>query len=128
MTRFIKISILIVLAALLALPISAQIPSGYVQTTATVPTLAGGTYGASWTNLSSSPQLGLLVLSQNNVAHDNHNLLVVGMSDEDMLFACERLRVAGGGMIAVAGGDVLGFVQRGRGGGQMGKDFHAAGV
>ena len=45
------------------------------------------------------------------VAHDNHNLLVVGMSDEEMLFACERLRAAGGGMIAVAGGEVLGFVE-----------------
>ena len=38
----------------------AQIPSGYVQTTATVPALANGQFGASWTNLSSSPQLGLL--------------------------------------------------------------------
>jgi hypothetical protein len=38
----------------------AQIPSGFVQTTATVPVLAGGSFGASWTNLSSSPQLGLL--------------------------------------------------------------------
>jgi adenine deaminase len=45
------------------------------------------------------------------VAHDNHNLLVVGMSDADMLFACERLRDAGGGMIAVADGEVLGFVE-----------------
>lgn len=38
----------------------AQIPSGYVQTTATVPSLANGSFGASWTNLSSSHQLGLL--------------------------------------------------------------------
>ena len=45
------------------------------------------------------------------VAHDNHNVLVAGMSDEDMLFAVERLVAAGGGMIAVAGGDVLGFVR-----------------
>jgi adenine deaminase len=44
-------------------------------------------------------------------AHDNHNLLVIGMSDEDMLFACERLRKAGGGMIAVADGAVLGLVE-----------------
>jgi len=44
------------------------------------------------------------------VAHDNHNLLVAGMNDADMLFACERLREAGGGMIAVADGEVLGFV------------------
>jgi adenine deaminase len=45
------------------------------------------------------------------VAHDNHNLLVIGMSDDDMLFACERLRDAGGGMIAAAEGEVLGLVE-----------------
>jgi adenine deaminase len=44
------------------------------------------------------------------VAHDNHNLLVVGVSDDDMLFAVERLKDAGGGMIAVADGEVLGLV------------------
>lgn len=45
------------------------------------------------------------------VAHDNHNLLVIGMSDADMLFACERLRNAGGGMIAVSEGKVLAIVE-----------------
>lgn len=45
------------------------------------------------------------------VAHDNHNLLVVGMSDADMLFACELLRDAGGGMVAVADGEVLALVE-----------------
>jgi len=45
------------------------------------------------------------------VAHDNHNLLVIGMSDDDMLFACERLAASGGGMIAVADGEVLAFVE-----------------
>lgn len=52
----------LVLLALLLLPTlaSAQIPSGYVQATATVPILANGSFGAAWTNLSSSPQLGLL--------------------------------------------------------------------
>jgi hypothetical protein len=45
---------------LISLPLCAQIPSGYVQTTGTVAALANGTYGAAWTNLSSSPQLGLL--------------------------------------------------------------------
>jgi adenine deaminase len=44
------------------------------------------------------------------VAHDNHNLFVAGMNDADMLFACERLCETGGGMIAVADGEVLGFV------------------
>jgi adenine deaminase len=45
------------------------------------------------------------------VAHDNHNLLVVGMDDDDMLFAVARLRESGGGMVAVAGGEVLGEVR-----------------
>jgi hypothetical protein len=52
-----------VLLALLLLPAlaSAQsIPAGYIQATATVPILANGSFGAAWTNLSSSPQLGLL--------------------------------------------------------------------
>lgn len=44
------------------------------------------------------------------VAHDNHNLLVVGLSDADMLFAVERLTEAGGGMIAVADGEVLALI------------------
>jgi adenine deaminase len=45
------------------------------------------------------------------IAHDNHNLLVAGMSDEDMVFAVERLVEVGGGMIAVAGGEVLSLVE-----------------
>jgi adenine deaminase len=45
------------------------------------------------------------------VAHDAHNLLVVGTTDADMLFAVERLQGAGGGMIAVAAGEVLGHVE-----------------
>jgi adenine deaminase len=45
------------------------------------------------------------------VAHDNHNLLVVGMDDGDMLAAVERLRETGGGMVAVDGGDVIGEVR-----------------
>jgi adenine deaminase len=45
------------------------------------------------------------------VAHDAHNLLVVGTTDADMLFAVERLQAAGGGMIAVAAGEVLGHVE-----------------
>jgi adenine deaminase len=46
-----------------------------------------------------------------SIAHDNHNLLVAGMSDDDMLFAVDRLLEAGGGMVAVAGGEVLGLVE-----------------
>lgn len=41
------------------------------------------------------------------VAHDAHNLVVVGMSDEDMTSAVERLVEIGGGIVAVEGGDVL---------------------
>jgi adenine deaminase len=45
------------------------------------------------------------------VAHDNHNLLVVGMDDDDMLAAVARLRETGGGMVAVDGGRVIGEVR-----------------
>jgi adenine deaminase len=45
------------------------------------------------------------------VAHDNHNLLVVGMDDGDMLAAVARLRETGGGMVAVDGGAVIGEVR-----------------
>jgi adenine deaminase len=45
------------------------------------------------------------------IAHDAHNLLVAGMSDEDMVFAVERLVEAGGGMVAVAEGEVLSLVE-----------------
>jgi adenine deaminase len=45
------------------------------------------------------------------VAHDNHNLLVLGANDDDMLFAVEQLREAGGGMVAVADGEVLALVE-----------------
>jgi adenine deaminase len=45
------------------------------------------------------------------IAHDNHNLLVAGMTDADMVFAVEQLVAAGGGMIAVAGGEVLALVE-----------------
>jgi adenine deaminase len=45
------------------------------------------------------------------IAHDNHNLLVAGMTDADMLVAVERLVEAGGGMAAVADGEVLALVE-----------------
>ncbi len=44
------------------------------------------------------------------IAHDSHNLLVVGTNDEDMAFAGNALAEAGGGMIAVRGGEVLTLV------------------
>jgi len=45
------------------------------------------------------------------VAHDNHNLLVVGTNDADMLVAVERLAAAGGGMIAVEDGKTKALVE-----------------
>ncbi len=41
------------------------------------------------------------------MAHDAHNLVVVGMSDEDMVFAVQRLVEIGGGIVAVDDGRVL---------------------
>jgi adenine deaminase len=40
------------------------------------------------------------------VAHDAHNIVVVGMDDEDMTRAVERLGELGGGIVVVDGGDV----------------------
>ena len=42
-----------------------------------------------------------------SVAHDAHNLVVVGMTDEDMTTAVERLVELGGGIVAVEDGRVL---------------------
>ncbi|MBE5816688.1 MAG: adenine deaminase [Clostridiales bacterium] len=44
------------------------------------------------------------------VAHDAHNLLVVGTNDEDMALAANTLIKCGGGMCAVCNGEVLGCV------------------
>ncbi|HUQ21483.1 MAG TPA: adenine deaminase [Gaiellaceae bacterium] len=41
------------------------------------------------------------------VAHDAHNIVVVGMSDEDMAAAVTRLAEIGGGIVAIEGGAVL---------------------
>jgi adenine deaminase len=41
------------------------------------------------------------------VAHDAHNIVVVGMNDTDMARAVERLAELGGGIVAVEDGDVL---------------------
>ena len=38
-----------------------------------------------------------------SVAHDAHNLVVVGMSDQDMALAIQRLAELGGGIVAVEG-------------------------
>jgi len=44
------------------------------------------------------------------VAHDAHNLLVIGTNDEDMALAANTLIDCGGGMVAVQNGEVLGVV------------------
>ena len=44
------------------------------------------------------------------VAHDAHNLLVIGTNDEDMAIAANALIQCGGGMTAVQNGKVLGTV------------------
>ena len=44
------------------------------------------------------------------VAHDAHNLLVIGTNDEDMALAANTLIQCGGGMVAVQNGQVLGTV------------------
>jgi len=41
------------------------------------------------------------------VAHDSHNLLVVGMDESDMALAANTLAECGGGMVAVLNGQVL---------------------
>jgi adenine deaminase len=41
------------------------------------------------------------------VAHDSHNVVVVGMSDEDMTLAVEKLIEIGGGIVIVKNGKVL---------------------
>ena len=45
------------------------------------------------------------------VAHDAHNLLVVGTNDEDMALAANTLAEVGGGLVVVADGEVLGLVE-----------------
>ncbi len=44
------------------------------------------------------------------VAHDAHNLLVVGTNDEDMALAANTLIECGGGLVAVQNGKILGQV------------------
>jgi adenine deaminase len=42
-----------------------------------------------------------------SVAHDAHNIVVVGTSDEEMRAAVDAIATMGGGQVAVAGGQVL---------------------
>ena len=42
------------------------------------------------------------------VAHDSHNIIVIGDNDEDLLTAIEELERIGGGVVAVSKGEILG--------------------
>ncbi|HET8984454.1 MAG TPA: adenine deaminase [Trueperaceae bacterium] len=42
-----------------------------------------------------------------SVGHDHHNLMVVGVDDDDMVAAMERLQQLGGGLVAIRDGVVL---------------------
>jgi adenine deaminase len=42
-----------------------------------------------------------------SVAHDAHNLVVLGMTDDDMAFAVQHLADIGGGIVVVDGGRVV---------------------
>jgi adenine deaminase len=42
------------------------------------------------------------------VAHDAHNIVVVGMNDGDMAYCVERLAQLGGGLVVAEGGQILG--------------------
>ena len=45
------------------------------------------------------------------VAHDAHNLLVIGVNDDDMALAANTLIEAGGGMVVVKDGEVIGLLE-----------------
>ena len=45
------------------------------------------------------------------VAHDSHNLLIMGTNDPDMAYAGNVLHECGGGMVAVCDGKVLALVK-----------------
>ena len=42
-----------------------------------------------------------------SVAHDAHNLIVIGTNDADMAVAANRIRTLGGGNVAAAGGEII---------------------
>ena len=46
-----------------------------------------------------------------SVAHDSHNIIVVGTNDRDMYLAAMKIKEIGGGHVVVAGGKVLGSLQ-----------------
>ncbi len=42
-----------------------------------------------------------------SIAHDSHNIIVIGTNDGDMAFACNRLEEIGGGIVLCDGGKVI---------------------
>ncbi len=42
-----------------------------------------------------------------SISHDSHNILVTGHTADDMLLAVRELQISGGGLVVVAGGNVL---------------------
>ncbi len=68
---------------------------------------ATGTFGAGFTK-GFGIKRGAMA---STVAHDAHNLLVVGTNDGDMALAANTLAAVGGGMVVVADGEVLGLVE-----------------
>ena len=67
---------------------------------------ATGTHGMGFTT-----GFGIHGALAQTVAHDAHNLLVIGDNDEDMALAANTLVACGGGAVAVADGKVLGKVE-----------------
>lgn len=65
-----------------------------------------GTYGCGFTS-----GYGITGALAQTVAHDAHNLLVVGSNDADMALAANTLIACGGGAVAVQDGKVLGLVE-----------------
>lgn len=65
-----------------------------------------GTFGCGFTS-----GYGITGALAQTVAHDAHNLLVVGSNDADMALAANTLIACGGGAVAVQNGEVLGCVE-----------------
>jgi adenine deaminase len=42
-----------------------------------------------------------------SVAHDSHNIVIVGTNDQDMLNAVETIKAMGGGLAAISNGKIL---------------------
>ncbi|HMK52169.1 MAG TPA: adenine deaminase C-terminal domain-containing protein, partial [Thermodesulfobacteriota bacterium] len=42
-----------------------------------------------------------------SVAHDSHNIVIVGTNDQDMLKAVETIKAMGGGLVAISNGKIL---------------------